>query len=108
MNYFSQIGPCTFKTSPAPKSLRLLITGMPGTGTSNHAASPACSLHSLLLSFLSTLLPSSHTGKIFTIDRIAELAEMFNSGHVATMAYTGIAACNIGGSTLSSILCLDT
>ena len=36
------------------------------------------------------------------------MAEMFQSGHICTMAYTGIASTHINGRTISSLLSLDT
>ena len=73
-NYLHALGPHKARSKCRPEPIKLLVTGMPGTG------------------------------KSFVIERICDMAETFKSGHVATMAYNGIAAVNIDGNTLCSIL----
>jgi hypothetical protein len=47
------------------------------------------------------------TGKSFVIDRICDLAKWLKTGYIATAAYNGIAAVNIDGVTLCSLLSIN-
>ena len=73
-SHLERLGPHFNRSDRPPKPMHLLVTGMPGTG------------------------------KSFVIDRVCEVANWLESGHVATMAYNGIAAVNIDGGTLCSML----
>ena len=72
--YFDRLGPNSQRNMPAPKPLQLLMTGDPGTG------------------------------KSYVIKTVMEMAERMGVGHVQTAAYAGIAAVNIDGTTLCSLL----
>ena len=72
--YFLQLGTKEQRLDPKPTPLQILMTGDPGTG------------------------------KSYVIDTIKELAHMMGVGHVQTAAFNGIAAVNIDGSTLCSLL----
>ena len=76
-SYLESLGPHFNRNPTAPEQLRLLVTGMPGTG------------------------------KSFVIKRVCDLVNWLDSGHVATMAYNGIAAVNIDGATLCSLLSIS-
>ena len=76
--YLHQLGPSNCRTADPPSPPNYLVTGMPGTG------------------------------KSFVIDQINILSDMFESGHVANMAYNGIAAVNISGGTLCSLLSISS
>ena len=73
-NYLQHLGPHYKRTSCPPEPIKMLVTGMPGTG------------------------------KSFVIEHICYLVRWFQSGHVAMMALNGIAAVNIDGATLCSLL----
>ena len=72
--YLQAFGPHYNRNEQPPPPIRLLVTGMPGTG------------------------------KSFVVERVCDIANWLDSGHVATMAFNGIAAVNIDGGTLCSLL----
>lgn len=75
--YFDQLGSVCQRNSPKPAAPKLLITGDPGAG------------------------------KSYIIETVVELAERMRVGHVQTTSFNGIAAVNIDGATLLSLLGID-
>lgn len=75
--YFDRLGPDEWRNTPAPVAPHLLLTGDPGAG------------------------------KTYVIETIVELAEHMRVGHVQTSAYNGIAAVNIDGATLCTLLAIN-
>ena len=61
-HYFDSMGPADNRNPALVEQLQLLVTGKPGVG------------------------------KSYVIEKICELAEKSNAGHVACMAFNGIAA----------------
>ena len=72
--YFDQLGAVDQRNPVRPEPPRLLMTGDPGAG------------------------------KSYVIETIVEMAERMNAGHVQTTSFNGIAAVNIDGVTLLSLL----
>ena len=72
--YFSDLGPVQQRNSPPPSPKLILVTGGPGTG------------------------------KSFLTNSVTKLSGLMCAGRVCTLAYTGIAAVNVHGRTISSFL----
>ena len=75
--YFDQLGAVDERNAIKPKPVNILMTGDPGAG------------------------------KSYVIETIVEMAERMKVGHVQTTSYNGIAAVNIDGVTLLSLLGID-